>query len=721
MTIVDTAKPQAAEAILPAALPAGWVRIRLRLTCPVRGKLEIHADYGPAIGAETCLERAEVWDELHSDFYVRLPHAVRALRLRPLDGLAEFHLEHFQVDSVSAPAAALRAGWGKLQLILAHRGLLLPAVARGVRLLARGEWAAFTHKLFRGLPPSTIVGPDFTNLNADYQTWRRRRQLTDADRARLRSWAADLTEPPRFSVLLPVYNTPETYLRAAIASVQRQLYPHWELCIADDASTGARVRQVLQDYAANDERIRVVQRQTNGGIAAASNSALELATGDFVALLDHDDELAEHALCRVAEALGADRGLDMVYSDEDKLELDGRHVEPFFKPDWSPELFLACMYTCHLGVYRTSLVRDVGGFRSEYDLAQDYDLVLRLTERTGRIHHIPDVLYHWRKLPTSAATQVSAKPAAPAASKRALEDHLRRTGRAGAVAPGALLGLHRVRPAITGTPRVSIIIPSACRPLESRGQRTYHIIRCVESIRAKSTWPHYEVLLVHPPDVLTADLESDLNRLGVARLVREGPFNWSAVNNLAAATAAGDHLLFLNDDTEVITPDWLEALLEFCQQPEIGAVGARMLFPDGSIQHAGVTVADLTPRHSFYRMPGTNGGYFSNAILHRNVSAVTGACLMTRADVFHELGGFDEALTLNYNDVDYCLRVWTGGRRVVYTPHAQLYHFEGATKPGTFESELVAFRAKWQGKWSGDPCYNPNLSARFPDYRIELG
>ncbi|MBY0527773.1 MAG: glycosyltransferase, partial [Gemmataceae bacterium] len=703
------------------AFAAGWVRIRLRMTSDVRGRLAIHIDQGDGFVATACVERAEVWDGLASDFYVFLHRPGCAVRLDPLDVPGAFRLEQFQIDPVPASVAWCRAAWGKMGLIWGHRGLFWPALGRAFRLIARGELATFAHKLLRGLPPSTIVGPDFCNLNTDYQTWRQRRRLTDADRAAMNAVVAAMTDPPRLSVLMPVYNTPEKYLHAAIDSVLRQTYPHWELCLADDASSADHVSTILAAYARRDSRIRVVRRSSNGGIAAASNSALDLATGEYVALLDHDDELAEHALFKMAQAIVADRGVDMLYSDEDKCELDGRHVEPFFKPDWSPELFLACMYTCHLGVYRTQLVREVGGFRSEFDTAQDYDLALRIIERTQRIYHIADVLYHWRKLPNSAASRVSAKPEAPHAGRRALQDHLARTERAGTVEPGRLLGLHRVRFALRGQPRVSIIIPSACRPIDRRGKSTYHILECVESIRHKSSYGHYEILLVHHRDELMPSLVTELDQLGVARLARDGAFNWSAAMNLGAATAAGDHLLFLNDDMEVLTQDWLETMLEFSQQLEIGAVGAKLLFPDGGLQHAGIVVADLTPRHCFYKCPGDHPGYFSSSLMHRNVSAVTGACLMTRADVFQQLGGFCEALAVNYNDVDYCLRVVTDGRRVVFTPDAQLLHYEGATKPGVFESELHAFRARWQGQWPCDPYYNANLSSRFPDYRIELG
>jgi glycosyltransferase involved in cell wall biosynthesis len=390
----------------------------------------------------------------------------------------------------------------------------------------------------------------------------------------------------------------ERYLRRAIESVRSQNYPHWELCIADDGSTSPALQRLLEEYTRIDPRIRAVFLPENRGIAAASNAALGLATGDYVALLDHDDELAEHALFRMAEAIVGDRCVDVLYSDEDKIDIDGRHVEPFFKPDWSPELFLACMYTCHLGVYRTALVREAGGFRSEYDSAQDYDLMLRLLERAPQIQHIPDVLYHWRKLPTSAATAVSAKPQAPDAGRRALQDYLERTGRPGIVQRGALPGLHRVRYRILGRPKVSIIIASACRPVGVNGSATYHVLRCVESIRRKSTYANYEILLVHHEDDLTPELWATLDRLGVVCLPYDEPFNWSTAMNRGATAATGDHLLFLNDDMEIITPDWLEALLEFSQQSEIGAVGGKLLFPNGELQHVGVLVADLTKRAS---------------------------------------------------------------------------------------------------------------------------
>ncbi|HMC71247.1 MAG TPA: glycosyltransferase, partial [Mycobacteriales bacterium] len=370
----------------------------------------------------------------------------------------------------------------------------------------------------------------------------------------------------------------------------------------------------------------------------------------------------------------------------------------------------------HLGLYRTALVRAVGGFRSEFDSAQDYDLVLRLTEQTDRIVHVPDVLYHWRMLATSTASGVAAKPHAVRAGFRALDDHLRRTGRAGTAGPGPSEGLNLVRFEVVGRPKVSVIIPSACRPAKVGGRKTSHLEHCVGSIVRGTRYAEYEILVLDRHD-MPPEMQRRMDGWKVRRVTYDGEFNWSRVNNLGASAATGTHLLFLNDDVELISTDWLERMLEYSQQRPIGAVGAKLLFPDGGLQHAGVTVVNGLPGHPFYGFPGHHPGYFSNNLLVRNCAAVTGACLMTRAEVFRELGGFDESFPLNYNDVDYCLRLRRHGYRVVFTPHAQLLHYESATKPGVFRQELDAFQARW-GQDLRDPYYNPNLTAETHDYRV---
>jgi GT2 family glycosyltransferase len=703
--------------LVPCWFPAGWARIRLKMTSPVQGRVEVYADTGEGFSPAACVERLNLGREgVDRDFFVYFPRPVRAVRLDPLDVEGEFRLELFKVQAVPAPVALARACAGKLALLWKHRRLGR-SLRRGLALLLTGRFRQVLQRLAGGLEQPAYLAPERHQVQA-YEVWQRHHRLTDADRSRMRDETAAMPDPPLISVLMPVYNGPEPYLSLAIESVLRQTYPHWELCIADDASTASHVRPVLEQYAARDPRIRIAYRPRRGNIAAASNSALALAQGDYVALLDQDDEIAEHALFKMAQALVGDRQLDMVYSDEDKLEIDGRRGDPFFKPDWSPEYFLTCMYTCHLGVYRAALVREVGGFRSEFDTAQDYDLALRLVARTSRIAHVPDVLYHWRKLPGSTALSHVGKPQANEAARRALVSYLKTVGQKGTVEPGPLNGLHRVRFAVAGRPRVSIVIPTASRGARIRGKETTYIAMCVESIRRKSSYKNYEIIVVDNDDMPPA-LRQQLERWRVRHVTYAEPFNLASKINLAAAKAQGDHLVLLNDDIEVLAEDWLECMLEYSQQPGIGAVGARLLFPDGRLQHVGVTIQGGNPTHPFYGNPAQDIGYGAGNVLVRNFSAVTGACLMTRMDVWQELGGFDEAFPLNYNDVDYCLRLIERGRRVVYTPYAQLYHHEGASKEGLHQHELDAFKARWGERWAHDPYYNPNLSNRYHDYRIK--
>lgn len=706
-----------AQFLVPCCLPAGWLRIRLKMTSEVQGRMEIFVDTGHGFNSAECIERIIIGNGIDQDSYVRLPLPVRAVRIDPLDVEGEFHLQELRVEPVPGPVILARAVCSKAKVLWEH-GLFWKSLGRGLLLLLRGRLPQFREKLNKGLARPSYESPEWYDANKAYEVWRKLQRLTEVDRERMRREGSAFENPPLISILMPVYNVKVSLLRQAIDSVLRQIYPHWELCIADDGSQSPRIRATLEEYARRDPRIKIVFRPERGNISAASNSALELASGEYVALLDNDDELAEHALFQVAKTIIADRGLDYIYSDEDKLEPDGRHVDPFFKPDWSPEYFLTCMYTCHLGVFRSALVRELGGFRSEYDSAQDYDLALRIVARSNRVGHIPDVLYHWRKLPNSTARSHRAKPQAFETACRALAGYLNAKGQPCRVEPGPFAGLHRVRFHIIGRPKVSIIIPTASRPARIRGQDTTFVSHCVQGIRRATSYSNYEIITVDNDD-MPGDLQRELDRWNVRRVSFTDEFNLASKMNLGAAKAEGDHLLFLNDDTEVITPDWLDCMLEYSQQPEIGAVGVKLLFPDGRIQHVGVVLLDGDPCHPFYANGGKDMGYWAGNFLTRNTSAVTGACMMTRADLFHELGGFDEGFHLNYNDVDYCLRVLRRGQRVVFTPYAQLYHYEGATKSGIQPEELDAFKKRWQDQWSRDPYYNPNLSLNFHDYRIQ--
>jgi GT2 family glycosyltransferase len=545
-----------------------------------------------------------------------------------------------------------------------------------------------------------------------YDIWLDRNAPRDGDLDDLRRRVSGLHRRPLVSVVTPVWETPEALLRACIDSVRAQVYPQWELCLADDGSKGAHVARVLADYAASDPRIRWVRSDTNAGIVDATNRALALARGEFVAFLDHDDELTPNALYEIALRLDSEPDLDLLYSDEDRLEPGGTLAEPFFKPDWSPELILAVNYVCHLAVYRASLLRELGGLRPGYDGSQDWDLVLRFTEATQRIGHVPKVLYHWRQAPTSVAASSDAKPYAFVAGQRAVEDALARRGRSARVTMTSP-GRYRVAYAIQGRPLVSILVPTRDR---------LDLLRtCVDGILEKTAYDRFEVVILdngsREPDTLRYLAELPAPHRSVRYDQR---FNWSSINNFGARHSRGDYLLFLNNDTEVIEPGWIEAMLEHAQRPEVGAVGAKLLYPDGSIQHAGAVIGlGGTAGHAFRHLRSDHGGYFGLAQVVREYSAVTGACLMTRRNVFEAIGGFDEEYEVAYSDIDFCLAARERGYRVIYTPHAAIYHHECATR-GTLDPppDRRRFVRRWARYIADDPSYSPHLSRRAEDFSL---
>ncbi|CAN5634216.1 hypothetical protein BH23ACI1_BH23ACI1_24990 [soil metagenome] len=558
-----------------------------------------------------------------------------------------------------------------------------------------------------------------------YARWVAANTPSPSELERLKAAADALPCQPLISVVTPVYNTEPKWLRACIESVRNQVYPHWEMCLCDDASTDPATVAVLREYEKVDPRIRVTYLKQNAKISGATNAALALASGEFVAMLDHDDELTPDALYRVAEFLSEHSDADMIYSDEDKLDLAGGRCDGSFKPDWSPEHFLGYMYTCHLMVVRRARLVQIGAFRQGYEGAQDYDLVLRLMEVTDRIHHLPRVLYHWRKLPQSTASAGQAKPWALDAGRLALEDYVRRRGIEGEVMQAAAPGLYRVRRAVRGTPLVSLVIPTAGRLREVDGRQVDLVAACVRSVVQKTAYPHYELIVVADraglqPTTVKA-LEGARHR--VVTSDAEGPFNFSRKVNLGASHASGEHIVLFNDDLEVIVSEWLSAMLEYSQEPEIGAVGAKLLYPDGRLQHVGMLLGvSGIAAHAYHQHPGSSPGYASCAVSVRNYSAVTAACLMSRRDVFDQVGGFDEAFPIDFNDVDYCLRVRQAGHRIVFTPYAQLYHHESASFGARLQDPAGAeeMRRRWGPVLERDPYYNPNLTRDYPDFRVDV-
>jgi GT2 family glycosyltransferase len=699
----STAQP---SFLLPTSPMHGWVRLRAKLHTPVLSHASLYFDTGSGFNEADHIELGPVSGETEIDRMVPLRSPAFMFRFHPTQAPGEFSLSEFSLEPISSLLFNSRAVLKTIRSALAG-GEARPSVWRGLKLLLTGNLSMFHVHLVHTVETTATVPA--------YELWMRRNAISESRRRQMRDRIAEWQDPPTISVVLPVYNVEEIYLRRCIDSVLKQVYPNWELCIADDASPEPHIRSVLAEYAAKDPRIKVLYLSRNGGISTASNAAIELATGEYLALLDHDDEYAEHALYRCAEAIIADRSIDMLYSDEDKITADNERLDPFFKPDWSPEYFLACMYTCHLAMFRRELIERVGGFRREFDGAQDYDLTLRTIATNPKIRHIADVLYHWRTLPSSTASGASAKPKAHFQARAALQSYLDLSGRKGRIEDGPAPGFHRVRYEIQGTPKVSIIIPSACRPIEVHGRQTWLVLECVSSIRRCSTYSNLEVIVLDD-NQMSDELSRALDALEVRRIPFTGEFNYSRKMNLGCFSAIGEHLITLNDDVEVLTPDWIESMLEFSQLPDIGAVGAQLLFPDNTLQHAGVTILDGNPGHPFYQCPADHPGYYFSSQVHRNWSAVTAACMMTRTDIFKSVGGFTESFPLNYNDVDYCMKVTAAKKRIVCVPYAKLYHHESLTKSGTYAEELAHFKQVWGTH--PDPYYNPNLSNQAGDFRI---
>ncbi len=525
---------------------------------------------------------------------------------------------------------------------------------------------------------------------------------------------------PLISIIMPVYNPDPLELTAAIESVLAQSYGNWELCAVDDCSSETEPKKILHTFARQDSRIKVAFQNQRGGISTACNAGLRMAAGEYICFLDHDDTFAPHALAYVCETLDRNPNADLLYSDEDKIDRQGTRFEPFFKPDWSPDLLLSENYICHLLILRKDLIQNIGEFQSDCDGSQDYDLILRAAEQASRIEHIPQVLYHWRAGVASTASALDNKQYALDAAQKALQRHCDRVGNQVTVETGAVAGRWRARYPIPAGTRVSIIIPS--------GGNTDVLRTNLKSLFGKTTYREYEVVVVDNSkhNAINSFVSRFASGPQTLRYIdwRNKAFNYSAINNAAARECQSPVLLFLNDDTCVIAPDWLESMLELAVRPEVGAVGAKLLYPNGKIQHAGVIMGlHDNCGHAFNGLDGAKSHYFDLSEVIRNVSAVTGACLMTRASVFREVGGFDESdFPIAFNDVDLCLKIGSLGYRILYTPHAVLSHHEAFSKNSSEfrprPEEVARMRLKWEKVIAADPYYSPNLTRNDEDYSL---
>lgn len=567
----------------------------------------------------------------------------------------------------------------------------------------------------------------------DYAEWIRRYDMITAEEraimyAKMQTWQ----HKPLISVVMPTCNSKSEWLVEAIESVRSQIYPSWELCIADDASTSNEVHRIIAQYTEKDARIKAVYRKSNGHISAASNSAVEIATGDWIALLDHDDLLAEHALFWVANAINQTPDIRMIYSDEDKIDDKGLRFDPYFKCDWNKDLFYSQNMFNHLGVYSASLIRQVGGFRVGFEGSQDYDLILRCIEsiKENQICHIPRVLYHWRVHSESVAKSVNAKPYAVTAAERALNEHFVRRGVA-STAKFEKIGYRINYELPTNPPLVTLIIPT---------RNGLQLIRqCINSVLEKTSYSNYEILIVDngSDDRKTLDYFESLKSNPRVRILRDDrPFNYSALNNVAVKAARGELVALINNDIEVISTNWLSEMVSHALREEIGAVGARLWYPNDTLQHGGVVLGiGGVAGHSHKHLGRGHNGYFGRAALTQRFSAVTGACLLIRKDIYEKVGGLNEAdLQVAFNDVDFCLRVREAGYHNLWTPYAELYHHESASrghedtpeKQARFSLEIAYMQRRWGAQLLNDPAYSPNLAFDREDFslgwppRIEL-
>lgn len=594
---------------------------------------------------------------------------------------------------------------------------------KALSYIKRFGLSAFYHKAIAKIKSNEAIVVNGVEFENPYQAWI---EKNEPDAKELNAQRTTrLQYEPKISIVVPVYETPEQFLKDMVESVLKQTYSNWELCIADGGSKKTSIIELLEQYSSEDNRIKIKFIGENKGIAGNSNEALSLADGDYIVLLDHDDMFPPFALFEVVKAIN-DTKADFLYSDEDKITEDGeKRLDPHFKPDWSPDTLRSYNYITHLSIFKKELLNKIGVFREGFDGSQDYDLILRATEQARQIVHIPKVLYHWRISGNSTAGSNSQKLYACEAAKKALREHIERIGLKAEVKDGAFLTSYRVIFPIDETPKISIIIPNK--------DHITDLSKCLNSILKRSTYQNYEIIIVenNSEEMETFKYYEELLKLDNIKIITwNKPFNYSAINNFAVKHATGEYLLFLNNDTEVINSDWMESLLEHVQRKGIGACGAKLYYPDDLIQHGGVVLGiGGVAGHSHKYFSKESGGHMGRLRVIQNLSAVTGACLMMRKEVFEEIGGFDERFFHAFNDVDLCMKIRKKGYLIVWTPYVEQYHHESKSrgnedtpeKQERFRKEIELFKQKWGHVLErGDPYYNPNLSLDREDFSLRI-
>lgn len=595
-------------------------------------------------------------------------------------------------------------------------------IQKGLRYLKHFGLKEFLVRLSERMEPEEVpYGPWYEEHRAKPEELERQRKQSLA----WENFSGGEESACVFSIAVPVFRTPAKFLCEMIESVRSQSFPFWELCLANADPEDREVVEILERYCREDRRIRVKNLKENKGISENTNAALAMARGEFVGLLDHDDLLAPDALYEMAARLEKDGGIDVFYTDEDKVTTDlSEHFQPHLKPDFNLDLLRSNNYICHFFVVRREIAERIGGFRPEFNGAQDYDFIFRCTEEAEKIVHIPRILYHWRVHSASTADNPASKMYAYEAGKRAIEGNLERSGVRGVVSLRQDYGFYDVHYPVEGEPLVSILIPNK--------DQKETLMHCIHSVLETSTWKNLEILIIENNSereetfACYRELEKDPR---IRILTYPGKtFNYSAINNFGAQQAKGEYLLFLNNDIEVITPDWIEQMLGNCQRPEVGIVGAKLYYPDNTIQHAGIIIGiGGIAGHAFLGLARAKSGYLHKASLQMDYSAVTAACMMMKAEAFRKAGGFEEKLTVAFNDVDLCLRTVEQGWLVVYDPHVEMYHYESKSRGAEdseeklrrFQQEIEFMRTRWiRLLKDGDPNYNPNLTLSKWNYSL---
>ncbi|WP_076998650.1 glycosyltransferase family 2 protein [Variovorax sp. KK3] len=700
-----------------AGFPSGWNIIKFEAEgeglalAPV-----LYIDDGAGFSQDST-RHITTWNGRSDGSLIRLPAGLRTLRLDPLSGLGRFRVKSLSIQPVSRYRVAYRRLRPVLQRLRKNPSFIGRYAVEAVRVLKLSG--------LKGLLRHALRERHGDQANDPYQDWIAQFDtLREADLAAIALHIRAFKSSPLISVLVPLYNTPAWMLRQCVESVRKQAYPNWELCLVDDGSSDPEVAKLGARYAGQDKRIKFQRRPVSGHIAAATNTALDMATGEYVALLDHDDELAVHALYMMAAEIDANPALDMLFSDEDKIDENGRRFEPWFKPDWNYDLMLSQNAVVHLAAYRRSLLQEVGGFRTGFDGSQDYDVTLRFSERTtpDRIRHIPHILYHWRAISGSVALAATEKIYPYEAAARAIQEHLSRAGHDARVEMQPHLGYYRVHwPLPAQLPRVAIIIPTKDK---------VELLRvAVQTILEKTSYAAFEIVVVNNRSVQAETFEylAEIAKDPRVRVLDyDRPYSFAALNNWAVTQTDAELLAFVNNDIEVITAEWLTDMASQALRPDVGAVGAKLFYPNETIQHAGVVVGiGGLAGHPHVGLSRHGLGYFGRAACTQRFSAVTAACMVMRRAVFDEVHGFDEEhFAIAFNDVDIGLRLGRAGYAVVWTPHAQLFHYESASlglpsgeeRRAQFLEECANFKRIWADVIANDPFYNPNLTITGGDF-----